>query len=192
MSSGFTILLDANVIYGQYLRSFMMFLAQTRIVRFKWTERILDECFENLKKRRPDIDPAKFDRTKSIMMTQVLQDALVTDFEAMEAGLELPDPDDRHVLAAAIKCGAQTIVTFNTKDFPTSALQTWGIEAMRPDEFVLDLLDLSPLKVEQATMNMQRSLLAPPMEIGELLDLLSRDGLTRSTEALRERLDQID
>jgi hypothetical protein len=58
-------------------------------------------------------------------------DCLVTGFEPLEAGLtSLPDPNDRHVLAAAIHCGAQEIVTFNLRDFPESVLRAYGVQAI--------------------------------------------------------------
>jgi hypothetical protein len=72
-------------------------------------------------------------------MNASVRDCLVPDFEPLVGGLDLPDKDDRHVLAAAIRCGAQTIVTANVKDFPVTALRRLGIEALTPDDFVFDL-----------------------------------------------------
>jgi hypothetical protein len=57
-------------------------------------------------------------------------------------GLALPDPNDHHVLAAAIRCKAEVIVTFNLKDFPVSTLEAFDIEPQHPDEFIIDLWDL--------------------------------------------------
>ena len=190
--SNFTILLDANVLYGQYIRNFLMYLAQTRVVRFRWTEAILDECFENLKANRPDLDPSRLEQTKRLMMTRVVNDAVVTGYQGLIDTLELPDPDDRHVLAAAIMCHAQTIMTFNRRDFPDSVLEPLGIKAVRPDEVILDLIDLDAIRVQRALLSLHASLKKPPMTIEHLLDLLSRDGLTRSTEVLREMLGTID
>nr|WP_256968117.1 PIN domain-containing protein [Streptomyces sp. CS227] len=69
-------------------------------------------------------------------MNRAVRDCLVTGFEPLIEGLKLPDEDDRHVLAAAIRAGAQVIVTNNRKDFPTDYLDTWGIERKSADEFV--------------------------------------------------------
>lgn len=71
-------------------------------------------------------------------MNEALEDPVVTGYEPLIESLTLPDPDDRHVLAAAIKAGAQVIVTFNLKDFPTDTLDPFGIEAKGPDDFLID------------------------------------------------------
>jgi len=75
-----------------------------------------------------------------MLMDQHATDALVTGYEELIDGLHLPDPDDRHVLAAAIRGRADVIVTCNLKDFPAGALKSYGIEAQHPDEFLLNLL----------------------------------------------------
>lgn len=67
-----------------------------------------------------------------------MPDCLVTGYEPLVDGLKLPDANDRHVLAAAIKAGAQVIVTRNLKDFSAGVLQPWGVDAKSPDDFVLD------------------------------------------------------
>lgn len=187
MSSIPTVVLDANVLYGNHIRSFLVYVALTGVVRMRWSERILDECFENLKARRTDLDATKLDRTRALM-NRAVPDAIVTGFEGLESALELPDPDDRHVLAAAIKSGAQIIVTFNRKDFPASSLEPWGVEAMTPDSFILDLLDLEEVEILQALGMQHQALKRPPLTMGELLGILSRDGLSRSSELMRHKL----
>jgi hypothetical protein len=69
-------------------------------------------------------------------MDRAVPDCLVTGYEPLIEGLTLPDPNDRHILAAAIRCGAQIIVTLNLKDFPADVLDPYGVEAMHPDEFL--------------------------------------------------------
>jgi hypothetical protein len=76
-------------------------------------------------------------------MNRAVRDCLVQGYEPIEHGLELPGPDDHHVLAAAIKAKAQVLVTRNIRDFPEAALQQWNIDVKSPDDFVLDQLDLS-------------------------------------------------
>lgn len=83
---------------------------------------------------------------------------MVTGYENLIDGLVLPDPDDRHVLAAAVRCHAAVIVTFNLKDFPVEALRPYGVEAQHPDDFVMDLLDLSPAAVCRAAESCRRRL----------------------------------
>ena len=78
-------------------------------------------------------------------------DALVSGFEPLIETLILPDPDDRHVLAAAIHGGAQVIVTQNLKDFPSSALSRFSLRAQHPDAFLVELLHAEKLAVLKAT-----------------------------------------
>ncbi|MFE5700789.1 PIN domain-containing protein [Rhodococcus koreensis] len=96
-------------------------LAQTGLVHARWTDRILDETFENLAEDRPDIPAATLAKLRELM-NRAVPDCLVTGYEALIPALTLPDEDDRHVLAAAIRAGAQVIVTANLRDFPDSDL----------------------------------------------------------------------
>ena len=98
--------------------------------------------------------------------------------------LSLPDPDDRHVLAAAIRCGANFIVTFNTKDFPKKSIESFGIEAFHPDEFVLSQVCRAPSVVCSAAKQQRVSLRNPPKNVDEYLNCLSQQGLPRASDAL--------
>jgi len=101
-------------------------------------------------------------------------------------GLELPDPNDRHVLAAAILAGAQLIVTFNLKDFPSDYLTTFGIEAVHPDDFIVQQFDLHEARVINAAKSHRASLRNPPKEVEEYLDTLAAQGLVVTVDRLRE------
>ena len=105
----------------------------------RWSEEILDEWARNLAEKHKNVSPASIARCRELM-NQHAQDALVAGYEPIVPSLELPDADDRHVLATAIHCKARAIVTFNLKDFPEAALATHGIEAIHPDDFLLRLL----------------------------------------------------
>jgi hypothetical protein len=98
-------------------------------------------------------------------------DCLVTGFETLEAGLtSLPDPDDRHVLAAAIHSGAQEIVTFNLRDFPDAVLHRYGIRAIHLDSFVEHLLHLNFEAVCEAIRRIRRRLANPPRTAEEMIE----------------------
>ncbi|WP_439951459.1 PIN domain-containing protein, partial [Piscinibacter sakaiensis] len=86
------------------------------------SRQIYDEWKRSVLRDRPDLSADQLNRT-SDLMDRAIPDALVTGHEAMAENLRLPDPGDRHVLAAAIRCGASAIVTFNEKDFPAEALE---------------------------------------------------------------------
>lgn len=102
----------------------------------------------------------------------------------MIAGLSLPDTDDRHVLAAAIRCGASVIVTFNARDFAAEALQEFAIEAQHPDEFAENLFDLDREAVLAAARHQRVQLSKPAIGIERYLDILRRQGLARTVDTL--------
>jgi hypothetical protein len=118
-------------------------------------------------------------------MDQAAPDALVTGYESLIESLELPDRDDRHVLAAAIRCGASVIVTLNLSDFPGHTLGNFRIEAQHPDDFVLALLETFPDLVLQAARTHRASLKNPPKTQEEYLAELDAQGLTKSVSVLR-------
>jgi predicted nucleic acid-binding protein len=136
------VVLDACVLYPASIRDLLVRLAQTGLFRARWTDRILDECFRSIVQARPDL-MGKLDRTRKLMESAV-PDALVRDYEILAETLTLPDENDRHVLAAAIRAGAQVIVTTNLRDFPPGALAPFDVEAQHPDTFILHLLSLDP------------------------------------------------
>lgn len=117
MISNFTVIYDACVLYPAPLRDLLMRLALTDLYRARWTDMIHDEWTRNVLKQWPDLKAEDLERTRSLMNAHV-RDSLVTGFEHLIPSVELPDADDRHVVAAAIHGGASLIVTFNLKDFP--------------------------------------------------------------------------
>lgn len=185
MSSHFTVIYDACVLYPAPLRDFLMHLALTDLYRARWTDMIHDEWTRNLLKQRQDLKPTDLDRTRSLMNANV-RDSLVTGFEHLIPSVELPDVDDRHVVAAAIHGGANMIVTFNLKDFPREQLSRHNLTAQHPDDFIFDLLDLHPARVCEAAAKHRRSLRNPPKTADEYLDTLLRQGLTQTVGKLRE------
>ncbi len=176
---------DANVLYPSGLRNFLMHLALTGIFRAHWSAEVHDEWIRNLLMNRPDITRDKLERTRGLM-DQAAPDALVTGYESLIDSLELPDRDDRHVLAAAIRCGASVIVTLNLSDFPNAALAEFGIEAQHPDDFVLSLTETFPEFVLEAARTHRASLRNPSKTRDEYLAELNTQELCRSAAALRE------
>jgi len=158
-------------------------MKRTSRIRAKWTDQIPDEAFRNLDARRPGIS----DRLPRIreLLNRAVPDALVTDYEPPTEGLKLPDPDDRHVLAAAIKAGAQIIVTANVKDFPKESLYPSALEAKTPDEFVLDQIDIDDRNVWACVQEIADTRNNPPETVDDVLDALERAGLVEAVAALR-------
>jgi hypothetical protein len=122
-------------------------------------------------------------------MDEAVRDCLVTGYEELIASLSLPDPDDCHVLAAAIHAGADVIVTCNLTDFPAETLARFHIEAQHPDDFLVYLLDQAPGVVCAAVKRQRESLRNPPKTAEELLATLESHALTQAVARLRQFID---
>jgi hypothetical protein len=175
---------DACVLYPSFLRDFLVRLAihgrLQGVLRVKWTGRIHREWIRAVL-RRPGMRRPALLRTRRLMDQHVLG-CRVQGYQRWEQRLTLPDADDRHVLAAALACVADVIVTFNTRHFPPDILVPFGVTAVVPDTFALQLRD-SGIVVTAAAEH-RASLQRPPMTVADYLDHLRRDGLTGTAEAL--------
>jgi predicted nucleic acid-binding protein len=180
----FIVVYDANVLYPNTLRDLLIRIAQAGLVQAKWTNEILDEMLRALSTNRPDIQPDKLDRLRQLM-NEAVRDCLVSGYEPLIEELKLPDPADRHVLAAAIKTGAQVIVTSSLKHFPATGLRPWDVEAKSPDDFVLDQVGIDGRTVAACVQQIADSRTRPPQDIEDVLSQLERDGLIESAAALR-------
>jgi hypothetical protein len=167
-----------------------MQLAVTDLFLAKWSDVIHDEWIRNLLKNRPDLTAEQLAWTRGRMNAHV-PDALVTGFEDLIPSLTLPDPDDRHVLAAAIHGRADVIVTKNLKHFPASTLARYGIEPQHPDEFVVQLLSLAPDIVCEAVQTHRLGLRRPPKSIDEYLATVEQQEMPRTVAALRQFTDRL-
>jgi hypothetical protein len=121
-------------------------------------------------------------------MNSAVRDCLVENHQPLIEALDLPDPDDRHVLAAAIAVNAQVIVTRNRKDFPVKTLAQWNISPKSPDDFVRDVIDLDSQAVWACVQQIVDSRTKRPVTVDDVLGELQRDGLVASTAALRMKL----
>lgn len=189
MASNFTVVYDACVLYPAPLRDLLMQLALSDLFRARWTEQIHDEWIRNVLKNRPDLTLKQLTRTKELMNSNV-RDCLVTNYEYLIPSLQLPDIDDRHILAAAIAGGAEAIITFNLSDFPQSILNQYNIAAQHPDEFISNLLDLKLSKVVAAARTCQQRLKNPPKSFDEYLEILLKQGLSVSVSMFQELYDE--
>lgn len=181
------VLCDANVLYKSFLRDLIMRLGVSGAIRPRWTERIHEEWTRNLLVRRPAASPAAIARTRDAM-NRALPEALVA---AVTPGHhDLPDPDDQHVLDAAISAGASLLLTFNLSDFPASALPV-SLKAVHPDEFFRACLEQQPEAVLTALHTLRADLKKPPFSPDELLAAMLRAELPRFSERLQPFKDRI-
>lgn len=183
-------LYDACVLYPAPLRDLLMRLAMTGLFQARWSEQIHEEWIRNLLANRADITRESLERCRNLM-DQHVPDSLVVGYESLIPTLSLPDPDDRHVLAAAIHGGAWAIVTFNLDDFPARVLEQYGIEAVDPDEFIVRQFQESPEAVLDAVRRHRGSLKRPAYEPGAYLEMLVRCRLRDTVDLLREHEGEI-
>ena len=168
--------LDACVLYPPSLRDLLMRLAVAGAYEPRWTEEIHAEWTRNVLADRPDVTPVQLDRTR-YLMSQAVPEGLVSGYEEIIPTLRLPDANDRHVLAAAIKAGAAVIVTFNLSDFPAAMLEAHGIEPLHPDVFLPALFDQQPDLFLRAVRAHRASLLNPPKDSEGYIQTLRVNGL---------------
>ncbi len=184
----FVVVYDACVLYPAPLRDLLVRLALTGLFQAKWSERILDECFRGIARQRPELTPERLARSRRLL-GEAIPDCEVTGYEELIDGLTgLPDPEDRHVVAAAIRSGAQVIVTCNLRDFPSQVLARYGLTAQHPDDFVLHLIGLNVTAITRTVQQQAAALRNPPKTVEELLELLRQQGLVRSVGVLRKWL----
>lgn len=178
-------LYDACVLYPAPLRDLLMQLAVTDLFHAKWTNQIHDEWIRNLLKNRPDLTRDKLIKIRNLMNENV-RDCLVEKFENISTTLKLPDKDDHHVLAAAIKCSASTIVTFNLKDFPKNILQKYDIEPQHPDDFIIALFESRPAIICACAKTCRLRLKKPTFDVERYLAVLEKQSLPKLVSRLRE------
>jgi len=181
----YTALLDACVLYSVAMTDALMSLATAGFFAAKWTTLIETEWTRSLERQRPDL-VGKLDVRRD-SMREAVPDWEVHEYawRALVAGLELPDPGDRHVLAAAIAGHADCIVTSNMKDFPAAVLLEYGIEAVDPDTFIINQWDLDPVSAIAAFKRMRSRRRKPQSSPDDFAYALEVGGLPTTAERLR-------
>jgi hypothetical protein len=179
----FTCFLDANVLFSGTLTDFLLCLADRELYRPRWSEQVHQEWLESALKKYPHLTRQKLEHRRQ-EMDGAFPDSLVRGYEDLMEGLQLPDPKDRHVLAAAIRCGAGLIVTKNLKDFPAESLRQFGIEAQHPDAFVFNLISMHPEGVLEAARFHRASLSRPPISLEDYLISLYKQELVKTVDYL--------
>lgn len=178
----FTCVLDTNIIYPLGIRDLLFWFADADLYRPKWSQGIFSE-WDRVMKRK---GIPKEERLKRLeRANQAFPDALVTNYEKLIDTLSLPDKKDRHVLAAAIKCNANLIVTNNLKDFPKAYLAEFGLSAKSADDFCADIIDLDPGRAVEAFKRLVANRRNPEMDEFAVLGGLKRNGLKKTANFLR-------
>ena len=186
----FSVILDACVLYPAPLRDLLMRLALVDLFKARWTDKIHEEWINALL-RKDKFSREKLEQTRDLMDENV-RDAKVTGYENLIDGITLPDPDDRHVLAAAIRCNADAIVTFNLKDFPEDVLKEYAIDVIHPDDFIFYQIDMASTACCQAIKAQRLALKRPPYSVDDFLNILQRQQLPQTVSRLREFADFLE
>lgn len=188
----FTAVLDANVMFPVSVFDILAQFAIDGLFTAKWTEDIDDEWTRNLLLARKDLSKQQIHKRRDI------QRLAIPDWEIQKAkyqpiisSLDLPDANDRHVLAAAIAGHADSIVSFNLKDFPSKILDAYDIEVIHPDDFICLQLDLIPYKALTAFKHIRNRLKNPPLTAEKLLESYEKAGLISTVTRLKDAIELI-
>lgn len=180
----FTVVLDACVLYPAPIRDLLLSFAAEGLFTPKWSDLIQEEWTRNLLANRLDLSKAVLDQSINAMNSAFL-DSNVSSFEDLIPSFHLPDLNDRHVLACAVRSKADLITTFNLKDFPNTELMKYDIEVQHPDEFVLNLIQLNKQIACKAFNKMVNRLKKPPKTSNQVIEILTNSGLKLSADALK-------
>ena len=183
--SQYSALLDANVLYPAPIRDILLQLARDDMYRARWTDDIQREWIEALLRNEPWRDRETLEQTQRKMESET-RNAVIFGYKRLIQALDLPDANDRHVLAAAIVGQCDVIVTWNLKHFPDTEIGKFGIEAQSPDEFLVNHLDLAPQRFCDSVRKIRLRLKNPPFTVDEYLSNLTKNGLLDTVEELRQ------
>jgi len=189
VSARYTAILDACVLYPRLLRDVLLSLAHADLYTARWTVEIEREWTAALLANKPGTELMIAHAVEQ--MRTAIPDCLVIDYESLTETLNLPDANDRHVLAAAVRGNADAIASFNTKDFPATVLDQFDIELQTPDQFVLNQLMLHPPRALSAIKKMRLRWERPEMSATDMVDLFEKRQLAQTAAHLRDVLELI-
>ncbi len=187
IANPFVVVFDANVLYPFRWRDILLTFAYEGLCRARWTDQIIDEFVERLIENKPTLKDSILSQKTKIQ--EDFDECYVCGYSSLIDSLELPDPKDRHVLAAAIKCSAQLIVTENIRDFPPDILDEYGIEAIGADDFLMGTFELFPSECLRALRTVRERYKKPSMTRSDFVMDLTRSGLPKLAAAIRRDME---
>jgi predicted nucleic acid-binding protein len=180
-------LLDACVLVPITLCDTLLRVAQAGGYEPRWSHLIIEEVRQAVLELRPDISPERLERRLGAM-GRAFPKALVGGSLEIAAGIDVPDPDDAHVVAAAIQGRADAIVTANVSDFPIAALRVRGIDVVHPDLFLAERSGLSPKALARIVAEQAAHSRNPPREASDVLMMLAKTGISRFATLIQAEL----
>ncbi|MEI6417587.1 MAG: PIN domain-containing protein [Sphingomonadales bacterium] len=175
--------LDANVLHPAFLRALMLWFADARLFRPQWSADVLAEWRRSVERRHPHVETAHWDKAQALF-TSHFPDSEVSGYQALINGLQLPDADDRHVLAAAIVGGSNGIITANVRHFPADYVGSFGIEVVHPDDFIVHTIDLDEGQALAACKRHREAMQFSKPSIDRFLQHFEACGLKQSYQRL--------
>lgn len=184
-SSKYTVVLDTNVLIPYYLRDLLLWMAWADMFTPKWSPHIIEEWKKYYR------DKGESEKEIDEKINPVINHfgfAMVDDYEKIIDVIELPDPNDRHVVAVGIRTNANQIVTCNLKDFPNDYLLQFGLGVKGPDEFLVDTIDLDPSKAVETFQTMVNGYKNPKLDEFGVLEIYRKNNLTQTADFLHSQI----
>lgn len=178
---------DACVLYPFHLRNILVQVAVDRLVEARWTDAIHDEWVRHLAAATPAIPRERWQNIRRLM-DEAVPTATVSGYQDHIRALDLPDPDDRHVVAAGIAAGASLILTWNLRDFPASELKKYGLRGQTPDDFLAELYDQVPDLTVGSLSNARRNLSKTRVSAMDFIEILNKQNLVQLAKRMRRHL----
>lgn len=188
----YTATIDACVLAGALPRNMVLSLAEAGFFRPRWSAEILAETERaicSIHQKRGAADPETVANRHCDAIRRAFPEAMTEGYETLIPGCELPDKDDRHVLAAAIQARASVIVTNNTKHFPGASISPFNIIASTADDFLADVIDLDPSGAVAALRTMRRRFKKPELDAESLILKIESAGLSQTANLLIGEID---
>jgi PIN domain len=178
---------DACILYPFHLRNIIVQAAVDGLVGARWTDEIHNEWIRNLAAGAPAIPVGRLQNTRRLM-NDALPTAMVSGYEDHVPMVTLPDPNDRHVVAAGIAAGASIILTWNLRHFPANELKKFGLRKQTPDAFLSELYDKVPDLTIGSLANARRNLNKSRVSASDFIDILANQKLRRVAERAQKHV----
>lgn len=173
--------LDTNVLYPLISRDILFWSAWTGLFIPKWTPHIFKEWEGVMQRKGVANDQIK---KRLAMAERAFPDATLSGYEAFIPTLHLPDTKDNHVLAGAIHCKADFILTLNLKDFPENRVSVWKMVVQTPDQFLSTQLVGKAGQADLILKKMIGSRKNPPLDERDMCHILANRGFTETSRLL--------
>ncbi|MCF8612144.1 PIN domain-containing protein [Gordonia sp. HY285] len=175
--AGFRVVLDACVLVPIYKVDLLLTFAEQQAYFPLWSDRIMDETVRGMHRATKGRVSEERARARVKTMNDAFEDACVEGWEPLEAAIAgMPDPDDRHVVAAAVRGHASAIVTDNISDFPNAVLEPLGLQTRSSDRFLLDLVHRDPARAVACVAQTANKRRNPPVTTEAFLEALAASG----------------